>query len=107
MDDPLQFVRLDKIENLPTSAVVTKRGLEQFAEIGVEPETGAFHGARLGRQIDTPIALKANIDGTFSITDGMHRASQAEISNDDVILAFVDGGSGPSLKEIFDLVKGK
>ena len=102
---PIQSVPLDKIENLPPQAAVTKRGLESFAKEGVEPSEGTFHGARLNRYVDIPIALVKNDDDTFSITDGMHRAVQVFISGDKNILAFVDGGHGPTLKNIFDALK--
>ena len=90
--------------NAPQAAV-TKRGLESFAKEGVEPSEGTFHGARLNRYVDIPIALVKNDDDTFSITDGMHRAVQAFISGEKTILAFVDGGHGPTLKNIFDTFK--
>ena len=105
IDNPIQSVPLDKIENLPPQAAVTKRGLESFAKEGVEPSEGTFHGARLNRYVDIPIALVKNDDDTFSITDGMHRAVQVFISGDKNILAFVDGGHGPTLKNIFDALK--
>jgi len=107
IDNPIQSVPLDKIENLPPQAAVTKRGLESFAKEGVEPSEGTFHGARLNRHVDIPIALVKNDDDTFSITDGMHRAVQAFISGNKTILAFVDGGHGPTLKNIFDALKQK
>ena len=59
----------------------------------------------LHRQVDIPIAVKANSDGTFTVTDGLHRTSQAVISDNKNILAFVDGGSGPTLEEIFNKFK--
>jgi hypothetical protein len=105
IDNPIQSVPLDKIENLPPQAAVTKRGLESFAKEGIEPGKGTFHGARLNRHVDIPIALVKNDDDTFSITDGMHRAVQAFISGEKTILAFVDGGHGPTLKNIFDTFK--
>jgi hypothetical protein len=105
IDNPIQLIPLDKIENLPPQAIAAKDGLERYAEKGVEPNPGAFHGARLGRQVDIPIAMETNSDGTFTITDGFHRASQAVISENENILAFVDGGSGPTLREVFNKVK--
>ncbi|OGI72903.1 hypothetical protein A3G48_02180 [Candidatus Nomurabacteria bacterium RIFCSPLOWO2_12_FULL_40_42] len=104
IDNPIQLVPLDKIENLPPQAIAAKNGLEQYAKDGIEPNAGAFHGARLGRQVEIPIAVKINSDGTFTITDGFHRTSQAVISKNKNILAFVEGGNGPTLKEIFDIV---
>lgn len=105
IDNPLQFIPLDKIDNLPPQAISTKHNLEGYAKEGIEPDTGAFHGARLGRQVDVPIAVKANDDGTFTITDGFHRTSQAVISDNENILAFVDGGTGPTLENIFTKLK--
>src|SRR3990167_2105393 len=77
----------------------------EYEKKGMEPSIGAFHGARLGRQVDIPIAVKANSDGTFTVTDGLHRTSQAVISNNENIIAFVDGGSGPTLQDIFTKFK--
>ncbi len=105
INNPIQFVSLDKIENLPEQAIVTKHGLEQLKEMGVEPNAGDFHGARLGRQVDIPIAVKANSDGTFTIVDGTHRVVQALISNNDSVVAFVEGGRGPTLEDIFNINK--
>jgi len=103
--NPLQEISLDKIYNMPESASTTKHGLEELAKEGREPEEGAFHGVRLGKPVDVPIAVKTNKDGTFSIVDGYHRAVQAFINEDNTILAFVEGGSGKSLKDIFDSEK--
>src|SRR3989338_453151 len=101
IDNPIQFIALEKIVNLPPQAIAAKDALERYANDGIEPNEGAFHGARLGRQVDVPIAVKANDDGTFTITDGFHRTSQAVISDNQDILAFVDGGDGPTLQDIF------
>ena len=105
IDNPIQLVPLNKIVNLPPQAISTKHKLEEYANKGMEPSIGAFHGARLGRQVDIPIAVKANSDGTFTVTDGLHRTSQAVISNNENIIAFVDGGSGPTLQDIFTKFK--
>ncbi|GEM_PF-6132332 len=107
IDYPLQAVPLDKIDDLPPQAVVSKRGLESFAKSGIEPGKGAFHGARLGRHVDIPIALTINSDGTLSIIDGMHRAAQAFISEDKAILAFVESGTGPTLEEIYNIARAE
>lgn len=96
----------DTLAEIP-EAIATKDALERYAKDGIEPNEGAFHGARLGRQVDVPIAVKANDDGTFTITDGFHRASQAVISDNKNILAFVEGGSGPTLEEIFNKFKAE
>ena len=96
---------LDKIANLPPQGISTKHNLEEYAKDGKEPSAGAFHGARLGRQVDIPIAVKANSDGTFTVTDGLHRTSQAVISENKNIIAFVDGGIGPTLEDIFTKIK--
>jgi len=101
IDYPIQEVPLNKIENLPDSIDITKQGLEQFAKMNTEPREGAFHGIRLGRQVDVPIAVIANEYGTFTIIDGIHRAIQAAISNNENVLAFVVKGKGPRLKDIF------
>jgi hypothetical protein len=105
IDNPIQLISLDKIENLPPQGISTKHNLEEYAKKGIEPSVGAFHGARLGRQVDIPISVKANSDGTFTVTDGLHRTSQAVISDNKNILAFVDGGSGPTLQDIFTKFK--
>lgn len=105
IDNPIQSISLEKIENLPPSAIVTKHGLEYFAKSGIEPSRGAFHGARLGRHVDVPIAVTKNDNGTFFITDGIHRATQAFVSGDKMILAFVEKGNGPTLRDIFSAVK--
>ena len=89
------------LENLTPSWPVTKEGLENFAKEGIEPQAGAFHGVRLGRHVDVPIAVTKNDDGTFTIIDGMHRAVQAIISDEKTILAFVEDGAGPTLRDIF------
>jgi len=60
IDNPIQLVPLNKIVNLPPQAISTKHKLEEYANKGMEPSIGAFHGARLGRQVDIPIAVKAN-----------------------------------------------
>jgi len=101
IDNPIQLISLDKIDNFPPQGISTKHNLEEYAKDGKEPSAGAFHGARLGRQVDIPISVEINSDGTFTITDGLHRASQALISNNENIIAFVDGGSGPTLQDIF------
>ena len=105
IDYPLQEIHLDKIDNMPENASVIKHGLEVFAKDGCEPEVGAFHGVRLGKPVDVPIAVKTNENGTFSIIDGNHRAVQAFINGDKTIIAFVEGGTGKTLKDIFDSEK--
>ncbi|MDP3725736.1 MAG: hypothetical protein Q8R36_00890 [bacterium] len=105
IDNPIQVISLDKIENLPPSASATKHGLESFAKSGVEPSKGAFHGVRLDKHVDIPIAVTKNDNGTFFITDGIHRATQAFVSDDKTILAFVEGGNGPTLRDIFSAAK--
>jgi len=103
--NPVQEIPLDKIDNMPDSAIVTKHGLEQYAKEGREPMGGAYHGIRFGRQVDIPIAVTANEDGTFSINEGFHRAVQVFINGDKTIWAFVEGGTGKTLKEIFNSIK--
>ena len=75
--------------------VATKHGLESFAKSGIEPSKGAFHGVRLDRHVDIPIAVTKNANGTFTIIDGFHRATQSFVSDDKTILAFIEGGNGP------------
>lgn len=105
INNPIQEISFDKIDNMPSSAIVTKHGLEWCAEEGIEPGKGAFHGIRLGKKVDIPIAVKANEDGTFSIVDGFHRAVQVFVNGDKTISAFVEGGSGKTLKDVFDSIK--
>lgn len=102
INNPIQEIALDKIDNFPDSTYVTKSGLEQYAKSGTEPCDGSFHGIRFGKQIEIPIAVVLNKNGTFSILDGFHRAVQAFVNDDKNILAFVFGGSGKTLEEIFN-----
>lgn len=105
IDYPLLEIPLNKIDNMPESASATKHGLEELAKEGHEPEIGAFHGVRLGKRVKIPVAVKTNENGTYSIIDGYHRAVQAFINGDKTITAFVEGGKGKTLKDIFDLEK--
>ena len=105
IDNPIQEIPFDKIDNMPSVASAIKHGLEQFAKNGWEPDEGAFHGIRIGKKVDIPIAVKANEDGTFSVTDGNHRAVQVFINGEKCVSAFVEGGSGRTLKEIFESKK--
>jgi hypothetical protein len=100
--NPIQEISFDKIDNMPENTSVTKEGLETFAKMKQEPLNGAFHGVRLGKEIDIPIAVVDNDNGTYSIVDGFHRAVQVFINDDKTIWAFVEGGSGDTLREIFN-----
>ena len=101
IDDPIQAIPLDQIANLPDTADTTKSGLEEFAKQGRQPDKGAFHGLRLGKQVQIPIAVKVNPDETFSITDGYHRAVQTFVNGQHSILAFTKGGAGQTLKDLW------
>lgn len=107
IDFPIQEIPIAKINNMPDSASAVKHGLQQMAKDGFEPDVGAFHGIRIGKKVEIPIAVKTNSDGTFSIMDGFHRAVQVFINGDKNILAFVEGGSGKTLKEFFDSNRAK
>ena len=104
---PLQEISLEKIENLPQSAIVSKHGLEDFAKTNTEPSPGAFHGIRLGRHVNVPIVVIKNDNGTYLVIDGIHRVAQAIVSDDKTILAFVEDGDGPTLRDVFQSVKNK
>lgn len=66
------------------------------------------HGAAIGREIQSPIAVRMTDAGTYDIEDGMHRPIQAVMNGDKTILAFVVGGDkGLTLKEFYDQAKAE
>ncbi len=105
INNSIQIIPLERINYLPPQATVTKNGLEFFKQNNIVPSSGAFHGARLGRHVDIPIAVVKDEDEAFSIIDGIHRVAQALISEDKTIIAFVENGDGPTLNDIFSSVK--
>ena len=76
----------------------------QMRNIGKGVQGG--HGVAIGRQIESPIAVKFNDEGTYNIVDGFHRPIQAVMNGDKTMLAFIVGGDkGITLKEFYDQAK--
>lgn len=107
IDNPIQIISTEEITNTWELGTSFKEILQDMASKGEEPKSPqAFCGARLGKRIDTPIAVENDPDGLFYIVDGIQRGYQAVVSGDKDILAFVDKGDGPTLEEVFNKVKG-
>lgn len=78
----------------------------QIRNIGKGVQGG--HGVAIGRQVESPIAVKFNDEGTYNIVDGFHRPIQAVMNGDKTMLAFVVGGDkGLTLKEFYDQAKAE
>lgn len=66
------------------------------------------HGVAIGRQVESPIAVRFNDEGTYNIVDGFHRPIQSIMNGDKTMLAFVVGGNkGITLREFYDQAKAE
>lgn len=96
---PLQEIPLNKIDNYDQALAFGKEHKALLEKGSLKP--GESHGQALGRPITEPIAVDLNEDGTYTIVDGYHRPIQSVINGDENIVAFVKGGKGPTLKELY------
>jgi hypothetical protein len=100
---PMQEINICDIadsDNLRDRAGMQIRNIEKGVQGG--------HGVAIGRQIESPIAVKFNDEGTYNIIDGFHRPIQAIMNGDKTMLAFIVGGDkGITLKEFYDQAKAE
>lgn len=100
---PMQEINLHDIansDNLFDRADMQIRNIKKGVQGG--------HGVAIGRQIESPIAVKFNDEGTYNIVDGFHRPLQAIMNGDKTMLAFIVGGEkGITLKEFYDQAKAE
>lgn len=100
---PLQDINIGDIadsDNLLGRADMQIRNIKAGVQGG--------HGVAIGRQIESPIAVKFNDEGTYNIVDGMHRPIQAVMNGDKTILAFVVGGDkGITLEEFYNQARAE
>jgi hypothetical protein len=100
---PMQEINISDItdsDNLIGRADMQMRNIKRGVPGG--------HGVAIGRQIESPIAVRMTDAGTYDIEDGMHRPIQAVMNGDKTILAFVVGGNkGITLKELYDQARAE
>lgn len=100
---PMQDINISDIadsDNLIWRADMQLRNIKRGVRGG--------HGIAIGRQIESPIAVKVNDEGTYNIVDGFHRPLQAIMNGDKTMLAFVvDGAKGATLKEFYDQARAE
>ena len=100
---PMQEINISDItdsDNLVGRADMQMRNIKRGVPGG--------HGVVIGRQIESPIAVRMTDAGTYDIEDGMHRPIQAVMNGDKTILAFVVGGNnGITLKELYDQARAE
>lgn len=103
IDSPMQDINISDItnsDNLIGRADMQLRNLKAGVHGG--------HGIAIGRQVESPIAVKMTDAGTYDIIDGFHRPLQTIMNGDKTILAFVvDGDKGLTLKEFYDQAKAE
>jgi len=94
------------ISNIANSDNLVWRADMQIRNIKLGVQGG--HGVAIGRQIESPIAVRMNSEGTYDIVDGFHRPIQAVMNGDTTMLAFVVGETdGLTLKEFYDKAKAE
>jgi hypothetical protein len=99
------------MQNINISDITNSQNIFDRASIKIRDmlsgEEGG-HGVAIGRQIQSPIAVRMTDIGTYDIVDGHHRPIQAVMNGDKTILAFVVGGDkGLTLKEFYDQAKAE
>ena len=103
IDEPMKEINIGDItdsENLIWRADMQLRNIKTGVQGG--------HGVAIGRQVESPIAVRMTDAGTYDIIDGFHRPIQVVMNGDKTILAFVVGGDGGiTLKEFYNQAKAE